>query len=78
MQWCYAQAGYSLPRTSASMAAYCTKSASEAVPGDIVWRSGHVGIYIGDGVTIEARNPSMGITFGELSNFTKSGSPISD
>ena len=47
-QWCYAQAGISIPRYSEDQAAGGTKVAlSDARPGDILWRPGHVAIYIG-------------------------------
>ena len=74
--WCYAQAGYSLPHSSGALASYCNKPASEAVPGDILWRPGHVAIYIGGGMTIEAFNPSMGVTYGTNSGFQRAGSPL--
>lgn len=74
--WCYSQAGVGLSHYSESQASFCNKSLSEAVPGDVVWRPGHVGIYIGNGTTIEAKNPSMGITYGTLSSFSACGSPI--
>ena len=74
--WCYAPAGYSLPHSSGALASYCNKPASEAVPGDILWRPGHVAIYIGGGMTIEAFNPSMGVTYGTNSGFQRAGSPL--
>lgn len=74
--WCYAKAGIGLSHYSEAQASFCNKSLSEAVPGDVVWRPGHVGLYIGNGVTIEAHNPSMGITYGSLSSFSACGSPV--
>ncbi len=47
-QYCYRQAGISIPRNTESQYAQGKKlSLSEAQPGDILYRTGHVGIYIG-------------------------------
>lgn len=47
-QYCYAQAGVYIPHYSEDQAAGGTKVAlSDARPGDILWRPGHVAIYIG-------------------------------
>ena len=58
-QYVYAQVGISIPRTSGAQGAAGTfVSASEARPGDLVWHSyGHVGIYAGNGMVIEATTP---------------------
>lgn len=48
-QYCYAQAGISIPRNSEDQSAFGTKvPVSLAEPGDILWRPGHVAIFIGD------------------------------
>ncbi|OKL54752.1 hypothetical protein BSZ39_02390 [Bowdeniella nasicola] len=54
----YAQVGIKLPRSSSAQRhAGRVVSASEARPGDLVWWPGHVGIYLGNGQHIAARNP---------------------
>lgn len=58
-QYVYARAGISIPRTSGAQGAAGTFiSASEAKPGDLVWHAyGHVGIYAGNGMVVEATTP---------------------
>ena len=55
-QWVYRQNGISIPRTFAEQRASAKKivSLSELEVGDILWRSGHVGIYIGNGQYVHA------------------------
>lgn len=75
VQACYGAAGIYVPHSSGDLSAYCNKPASQAVAGDIVWRSGHVGICIGGGQTIEAMSPSQGVTYGSIYTFVSAGSP---
>lgn len=57
VKWCYAKAGVSLPHSSSGQKNAGTQiSVSAAQPGDILWKSGHVGIYIGGGKYIHAPN----------------------
>ena len=55
-QWCYRQAGISIPRVDTSQRAAATSvlPVSQAEPGDIMWKYGHVGIYMGGGAYIHA------------------------
>lgn len=66
-QYVYAQVGISLPRTSGGQGgAGRVVSASEAVPGDLIWAPGHVGIYTGNGQHIAARNPGTPLYEGQI------------
>lgn len=57
-QYVYAQVGINLPRTSSAQRyAGTVVSASEAKAGDLVWTPGHVAIYAGDGMQIDAPKP---------------------
>lgn len=57
-QWCYAQAGISIPRTSeAQKAAGIAIPLDEAQAGDLVWMPGHIGIYISPTTVIEQTPP---------------------
>lgn len=58
----YSHFGISLPRTSGSQGSYGTAvSYADAVPGDIIYYGGHVGIYIGNGQIVHASTPATGI-----------------
>ncbi|MEV7955030.1 NlpC/P60 family protein [Streptomyces sp. NPDC088252] len=67
MQWAYAQAGVSLPRTSqAQRYAGRMVPLSEARPGDLVaYRAdaGHIGMYVGNGRVIHAPYPGAPVRY---------------
>ena len=60
--WAHAQAGISIPRTD-----LCQLNAGRPVPmgeqqpADIAWTPGHVGLYIGGGMMIEAQQPGTNV-----------------
>ncbi|WP_284249074.1 C40 family peptidase [Litorihabitans aurantiacus] len=67
VQYVFAQVGVSLPRTSGAQAgAGYRVSASEARAGDLIYSPGHIGIYLGDGQHIAARNASTPLKAGPV------------
>lgn len=55
VSYAYAQYGISVPHSSSGIYAAGTQiSASEAQPGDVLWWPGHVAIYAGNGMIVEA------------------------
>ncbi|MEU4362643.1 NlpC/P60 family protein [Promicromonospora sp. NPDC023987] len=55
IKYVYAQLGVELPHSSSSMVASGYQVATP-IPGDIVWTQGHVSLYAGDGMVVEAAN----------------------
>ena len=54
----YGQLGIDLPRTSSEQRYAGTEIPfSELQPGDLIWSPGHIGIYAGDGMVVEASRP---------------------
>lgn len=63
----YAQLGVSLPHQSgAQRNAGTPVSAAEARPGDIIWTPGHVAIYAGNGMQIEATTPGSTVKYSKI------------
>ena len=63
----YSHAGISLPHSSGAQAARAHRiSRAEARAGDLVVGPGHVGIYMGGGMMIDAGNSRTGVVFREL------------
>lgn len=76
VQWSYAQAGKSIPRTSSEQWAAGTPVSLDAIqPGDIVvmYGGGHVGIYIGNGQIVHALNEGTGVIIDAMSNYGVDG-----
>lgn len=64
VQYVYAQLGISLPRTAgADRYVGTVVSAADALPGDLIWTPGHVGIYAGAGMEIDAPRPGGTVQF---------------
>ena len=60
----YGQAGISIPSVSgAQRNAGTVVSRADAQPGDIIWTPGHVSIYAGDDMQIDAPRPGKTIQF---------------
>ena len=82
-QYCYAQAGYYISRTTYSQAAEISArgqmkySMSELQPGDLVFpHSGHVGIYMGGGMMIHAPAPGRSVEYASVYAFSFGGCPV--
>jgi cell wall-associated NlpC family hydrolase len=75
MAW--AQAGVSLPHSSSGQMGYGTPvSISSLLPGDLVFYYSpvsHVGIYIGNGMIVNAENPSVGVREAPVNSMPISG-----
>jgi cell wall-associated NlpC family hydrolase len=60
----YAQLGISLPHSSSEQRyAGVVVSRADAQPGDLIWSPGHVGIYAGGNMQIDAPRPGKTIQF---------------
>ncbi len=63
----YAQIGISLPRTSGDQHhAGVEVSRDQAQPGDLVWSPGHIAIYAGGNLMIDAPRPGKSVQFREM------------
>lgn len=71
VQWAYAQAGVSLPRTSQEQENVGPHlSASQLRPGDLVIFYGgeHVGLYAGNGIVLHAPHTGANVRYEKMSN----------
>jgi peptidoglycan DL-endopeptidase CwlO len=63
----YAHAGLRLPHSSGAQAARARRvSRTQARPGDLVVGAGHVGIYMGRGMMVDAGNQRTGVVYRHL------------
>ena len=63
----YAQVGISLPRTSADQRyAGTVVSRDQAQPGDLIWSPGHISIYAGGNLQVDAPVPGRTIQIREI------------
>ncbi|KQY47967.1 C40 family peptidase [Cellulomonas sp. Root137] len=63
----FAQVGISLPRTSSAQRNVGTVvSRADAQPGDLIWSPGHIAIYAGDGLQVDAPRPGKTIQIREI------------
>ena len=66
-QRAYAKAGLRLPHSAGAQAARARAvSRSRARPGDLVVGPGHVGVYMGGGMMIDAGNRRTGVVYRHL------------
>lgn len=63
----YAQVGISIPRTSTAQGdAGTVVSRDQALPGDLIWSPGHVAIYAGGDLQVDAPVPGKSVQIREI------------
>lgn len=66
----YEHFGVSLPRTGLKSSGYAVDGYANALPGDLLFYSGHVALYMGNGQIVHAATPSQGIVIGSATYST--------
>lgn len=77
IQWVYKQHGISVPRTAHAQGVSAQQiSWSEAKRGDLIYTSGHIGFYLGNGMMVHAANPGAGVTISSVSWMVSHGAKV--
>ncbi|WP_129789602.1 C40 family peptidase [Promicromonospora panici] len=67
IQYVYGQLGLDLPHSSSALSTSGYQvSAADAQPGDIVWTPGHVSLYAGNGMVVEASQEGVPVRYTEM------------
>lgn len=76
--WIYAVNGNKkIPRTASGQGKASTPVSVENIqPGDIVWSSSHIGIYVGNGKMVHAARPGRGVVIDDVNWYLKDGMKI--
>lgn len=69
--YAYTSQGYDIPRTAYEIGSSARQiSRSELQPGDILYTSTHIGIYMGDGKVVHAATESRGVVIDSMDYFS--------
>ena len=71
MYYAFQQVGITIPETTSYYSNYNQYKLSNnknAAPGDILWRSGHVAMYLGNGNIVEAKGKDYGVCVSEYAS----------
>lgn len=75
-RYAWAAAGVGLPRSSrAQIGALRSVPVDELVPGDLVYRPGHIGLYIGDGMMVHAPQSGRNVEIAPLRRVVRAVRP---
>lgn len=69
-------AGVKIPRTSGDQVALLRPVPMDRLePGDIVWRPGHVGLYVGNGTVVNATKPGDVVRYQAVTSYVRAVRP---